>query len=133
MTPYLPNRIRALCVAPLAVMWLVSAPVLAQNAAPMKPAASTPHGGMKMGSGSGHDMKATMKMDMDAMNNMAMSGDTDKDFAVMMKMHHQQALKMAEMQLAQGKSAEMKTMAQRIITGQKKEIAQFDKWLAKQK
>ena len=133
MTPYLPNRIRALCVAPLAVMWLVSAPVLAQTAVPMKPAASMPHGGMKMGSGSGHDMKATMKMDMDAMNNMAMSGDTDKDFAVMMKMHHQQALKMAEMQLAQGKSAEMKTMAQRIITGQKKEIAQFDKWLAKQK
>ena len=74
-----------------------------------------------------------MKMDMDAMNNMVMSGDTDKDFALMMKMHHQQALKMSEMQLAHGKSAEMKTMARRIITGQKKEIAQFDKWLAKQK
>ena len=37
------------------------------------------------------------------------------------------------MELANGKSADMKAMAKQIITAQKKEIAQFDKWLAKQK
>ena len=87
------------------------------------------HSGM-MGS---TDMKQSMKAGMDNMQNMKMSGDTDKDFAMMMKMHHQQALDMAEMQLAHGKSAELKTMATKIIAGQKKEIAQFDRWLAKQK
>lgn len=44
-----------------------------------------------------------------------------------------QALNMAEMELAHGKSSEMKAMAKHIIVAQKKEIAQFDKWLAKQK
>ena len=48
-------------------------------------------------------------------------------------MHHQQALDMAEMQLAHGKSRELKAMASKIISDQKKEIAQFDCWLAKQK
>ena len=80
-----------------------------------------------------HDMKASMMMGMDGMQKMAMSGDVDKDFAMMMKMHHQQALNMAEIQLAHGKSVEMKSMARQIIVAQKKEIAQFDKWLAKQK
>ena len=40
---------------------------------------------------------------------------------------------MAQMELAQGKSPEMKAMAKQIIASQKKEIGQFDKWLAKQK
>jgi uncharacterized protein (DUF305 family) len=40
---------------------------------------------------------------------------------------------MAEMQLKTGRSPEMKSMAKQIIAAQKKEIAQFDKWLAKQK
>ena len=78
-------------------------------------------------------MKGTMMMGMDEMQKMPMSGNPDKDFAMMMKIHHQQALNMAEMQLKTGKSAEMNTMAKQIITAQKQEIAQFDKWLAKQK
>ncbi|MBC7619715.1 MAG: DUF305 domain-containing protein [Candidatus Saccharibacteria bacterium] len=48
-------------------------------------------------------------------------------------MHHQQALDMAEMQLAHGKSRELKAMASKIISGQKKEIAQFNRWLTEQK
>ena len=39
----------------------------------------------------------------------------------------------AEMEIAQGKSPAMKTMARQIIAAQKKEIAAFDAWLAKQK
>ena len=79
------------------------------------------------------DMRGAMMKGMDSMQKMPMSGDVDKDFAMMMKMHHQQALDMAQMELAQGKSTEMKAMARKIITAQKKEIAQFDAWLAKVK
>ena len=80
-----------------------------------------------------HDMKQTMQAGMEAMESMKMSGDTDKDFAMMMKVHHQQALDMAKIELAHGKSPVMKAMAKKIITAQKREIAQFDAWLAKQK
>ena len=52
---------------------------------------------------------------------------------MMMKMHHQQAVNMAQTELANGKSSEMKAMAKRIIAAQKKEIAEFDKWLSKKK
>lgn len=67
------------------------------------------------------------------MQKMTSSGNIDKNFAMMMKLHHQQAVDMAEMEVAQGKSPEMKAMAKRIIAAQKKEIAQFDQWIAKQK
>jgi uncharacterized protein (DUF305 family) len=61
---------------------------------------------------------------------MAMTGDSDKDFAMMMKMHHQKGLAMAKKELANGKSPQMKAMAQKIIDAQTQEIADFDQWLA---
>ena len=127
------NLFKAVCLVPLTAIWHVSAPAQAQTAPAMAPSASMPMGQMHKGAAGAHDMKASMMMGMDGMQKMTMSGDTDKDFAMMMKMHHQQALNMAEMELANGKSAEMKAMAKQIIVAQKKEIAQFDKWLAKQK
>ena len=129
----MPNPIKALCLMPIAALCLASAAVQAQTAPAMAPSASMPMGQMHKGMAGSADMKASMMMGMDGMQKMTMTGDTDKDFAMMMKMHHQQALNMAEMQLAHGKSPEMKTMAKQIIVAQKKEIAQFDKWLAKQK
>ena len=127
------NPFKAMCLVPLTVFWIASAPAQAQTAPAMAPSASKPMGQMHKGAAGPHDMKASMMMGMDSMQKMPMSGDTDKDFAMMMKMHHQQALNMAEMELANGKSPEMKAMARQIIVAQKKEIAQFDKWLAKQK
>ena len=127
------NSFKAMCLVPLTALWLASAPAQAQTAPAMAPSASMPMGQMHKGANGSHDMKASMMMGMDGMQKMQMSGDTDKDFAMMMKMHHQQALNMAEMELANGKSPEMKAMAKQIIVAQKKEIAQFDKWLAKQK
>ena len=129
------NPFKAMCLVPLTALWLASVPAQAQaqTAPAMAPSASMPMGQMHKGAAGPHDMKASMMMGMDSMQKMPMSGDTDKDFAMMMKIHHQQALNMAEMELASGKSAEMKTMAKQIIVAQKKEIAQFDKWLAKQK
>ena len=125
--------IRALCLIPMTALWLAGTAVQAQTAMPMAASASAPKDGMHSSMMGSSDMKQSMKPGMDNMHNMQMSGDTDKDFATMMKMHHQQALDMAEMQLAHGKSAELKAMATKIISGQKKEIAQFDRWLAKQK
>ena len=127
------NPFKAVCLVPLTALWLAAAPAQAQTAPAMAPSASMPMGQMQKGAAGPNDMKASMMMGMDGMQKMPMSGDTDKDFAMMMKMHHQQALNMAEMELANGKSPEMKTMAKQIIAAQKKEIAQFEKWLAKQK
>ncbi|MBC7709441.1 MAG: DUF305 domain-containing protein [Rhizobacter sp.] len=78
-------------------------------------------------------MKKSMMAGMDGMQKMATTGDTDKDFAMMMKMHHQQGVDMAQMQIDHGKSPVMKKMAKQIIAAQNREIRQFDKWLATQK
>ncbi len=124
--------IRALCLIPLTALWLASTPLQAQTGMPMPADVTAPKAGMHSGMMGSPDMKQSMKAGMDGMQQMQSSGDTDKDFAMMMKMHHQQALDMAEMELAHGKSAELKAMATKIISGQKKEMAQFDRWLVKQ-
>ena len=96
-------------------------------------ASSTPskmQQGTSNSTGTSPDMKQMKGMD--SMQSMKMSGDPDKDFAMMMKIHHQQALEMAEIEMRDGKSPEMIAMAKKIMESQKKEIAQFEKWLAKQ-
>ena len=139
-------------LAPMMALCFFSAGATAQTAPAMSPSASMPMGNMgnmpmqkgsmpmqkgsmpmQPGSAGSNDMMAAMMKGMDGMQKMPMSGDTDKDFAAMMKMHHQQAVNMSEMELAKGKSPEMKAMAKKIIAAQKKEIAQLDQWLAKQK
>lgn len=77
------------------------------------------------------DMHGAMMKGMQQMQSMPMTGDTDRDFATMMRMHHQGALDMAEVELKNGKDAQLKRMARRIIEAQKKEIKEFDDWLAK--
>lgn len=123
-----PNK--ALCAVSLTVLMSLSAHA---QSAPATGPATMPMADMHKGATGANDMKGSMMMGMEEMQKMPMSGNTDKDFAMMMKIHHQQALNMAEMQLKTGKSPEMKAMAKQIIVAQKKEIAQFDKWLAKQK
>jgi uncharacterized protein (DUF305 family) len=76
-------------------------------------------------------MMKAMKSGMDGMQKMQISGDTDKDFAMLMKMHHQQALEMAKLEIAHGESPELKAMARKIIKDQTKEIAQLDAWMKK--
>ena len=90
--------------------------------------ASAPMGGSMHGS---DDMGQAMKSGMDAMPQMNMTGDTDKDFAMMMKMHHQQAVKMAKVEVAEGKSPEIKAMAAKMMKDQQREIGQLDAWMKK--
>lgn len=59
------------------------------------------------------------------------TGDADIDFMKQMRTHHQAAIAMAKVVLANGKDAETKTLAQEIITAQEKEIATIDAWLKK--
>jgi len=60
---------------------------------------------------------------------MKMTGNADYDFAMMMKKHHEQGVKMAQDELNKGKDPEVRAAAQKIIDSQKKEIADFEKWL----
>jgi uncharacterized protein (DUF305 family) len=70
-----------------------------------------------------------MRSQMDAMT---MTGNVDEDFAMMMRAHHQGAIDMAKTEVASGKDAELRKMAQKVIIDQTKEIAQLDKWMSKQ-
>lgn len=77
------------------------------------------------------DMHKGMMGGMKEMESMPMSGDADRDFAMMMKKHHQMALDMAEVELRNGKDGKMRQMAKSIIASQTKEIKEFDLWLDK--
>ena len=69
-----------------------------------------------------------MKMDMDH------SGSIDKQFAQMMIPHHQGAIDMSQAYLKAGAHEEkLKTMANKIISDQKKEIGELQAWLNKNK
>lgn len=126
------KSIQTRCLAPVAAILLVSA-AQAQPPPSATPSTSMPQGHMQKGAGTSDDMKQSMMTNMDSMQKMQMSGDIDKDFAMMMKMHHQQGVEMAQMERTHGKSPMMKAMAKQIIDAQKKEIAQFEQWLARQK
>lgn len=53
---------------------------------------------------------------------MPMSGDVDQDFATMMTMHHEQAIKMSEVLLQHGKAPELKELARKMQASQREEI-----------
>lgn len=88
---------------------------------------------MKPGMAAGGDTHASMMGTMKSMESMKTTGDPDRDFAMMMKMHHQGAIDMAQMELKSGKDAYLKAMAKKVIDAQQKEIKEFDQWLAKHK
>jgi uncharacterized protein (DUF305 family) len=133
-------RITALA-APLAVCAvLASAPGLAQQSQGTQPMQGAPAG---QGMMQGHDMMqrdmpnapgtrammgAMQKMNQDMMA-MPMTGDADRDFAMMMRSHHQAAVDMARAEVEHGKDPELKKMARKVISDQEKEIRDLSKWL----
>jgi uncharacterized protein (DUF305 family) len=76
------------------------------------------------------ELNASMhKMHM-AMSAIERSGDADVDFVRLMLPHHQGAIDMAKTELLYGKDAQMRRLAQEIITDQQLEIKLMQRWLS---
>jgi uncharacterized protein (DUF305 family) len=75
------------------------------------------------------ELHQAMSKSMQEMHSMNMTGDIDRDFATMMRHHHQSGIEMARVQARDGKDPELRRQAQKIIDSQKKEIAELDRWL----
>ena len=73
--------------------------------------------------------KAAMMKMMEGMPMMKFTGDADLDFMSHMRPHHQGAIDVAKVVLANGKDPAVKKLAQDIVTAQEKEIATIDAWL----
>ena len=111
---------------------------MAGYALPVSVAAQAPPSGaakMQMGASASADAPMNMPKSMEGMHKkmaaMQMTGDPDVDFAMMMVVHHEGAIDMARAEIAAGKDPAMIAAAKKIITAQKKEIAQFNDWLKK--
>ena len=85
--------------------------------------------GAKAGAGASMQMHEHMMQGAKQSMHMKMSGDVDRDFATMMRHHHQMGIRMAEDEVKNGKDPQMKALAQKIIESQKAESRQFDQWL----
>jgi uncharacterized protein (DUF305 family) len=57
------------------------------------------------------------------------NSDPDLGFAQMMIPHHQGAIDMAKVEIQYGKDPMLRTMAEKMIKDQEKEIADLEKWL----
>jgi len=68
-----------------------------------------------------------------AMSAVEPSGNSDADFVNLMLPHHQAAVDMARAELINGSDAQMRRLAQEIITDQESEIQLMQLWLDRQK
>ncbi|WP_247882561.1 DUF305 domain-containing protein [Azospirillum sp. TSA2s] len=75
-------------------------------------------------------MMGSMRKMQQSMMTQPMTGDTDHDFASLMREHHRGAVDMARAELQNGRDPELQKLARKIITGQEKEIGQLGRWLA---
>ncbi|MBA2746392.1 MAG: DUF305 domain-containing protein [Flavisolibacter sp.] len=89
--------------------------------------------GEKRGQDPVSSMHNAMTEMMKHMKQMQPTGDPDHDFAMMMKHHHEGAIKMAKIEIENGKDEKMKIMARKMLEDQQKEIQAFDAFLEKNK
>ena len=77
-------------------------------------------------------MDHMMKMDQIA-DIQLITGDLDNDFATLMIQHHNSAIENSEAYLMYGNDAELKSIAEKMIMDQKKEIKELSDWLKENK
>lgn len=63
------------------------------------------------------------------LRNVPPSGDIDRDFVRLMRLHRQQGVDMARIELEKGNSPEARRLAQQMLDEQLEDIAQLDDWL----
>lgn len=88
---------------------------------------------MKMDMGKHDELSKEMDNMKADMGKMQMTGNTDKDFAMMMISHHESAVKMSKDELSHGMNARLKQMAKKGIEDQTKEINEFKSWMSSNK
>ncbi|WP_313527779.1 DUF305 domain-containing protein [Shinella sp.] len=93
------------------------------------------HQGMTMGAPADGSPSTQAFIDANAKMHAAMAidftGNADVDFVRGMIAHHQGAIDMAKVELEHGKDADIRKLAQDVITAQEGEIAMMKEWLAK--
>lgn len=89
---------------------------------------SDPHAGHMMSGDESHGMMTEEEL---AELENSMGSNFEKMWLTMMLAHHKGAIKMAETVIADGKDARVKTLAEAIISEQKKEIDLIDSLLSK--
>lgn len=77
-------------------------------------------------------MMTMMSGMMDSMNALKSSGNADRDFAALMRAHHVGAIEMARLEANNGKDAQIRQMAQKMVEDQQREVADFDNALSGQ-
>jgi uncharacterized protein (DUF305 family) len=118
------NRLAILAVGGVAALTIGLAIAQTKEADPM---AGMDHSAM--------DMPSAMKGYMGAMDTMMKAmpmestGDADADFLTMMIPHHQSAIDMARIELAEGDDDATRALAQKVIDAQEAEIAQMQDML----
>jgi uncharacterized protein (DUF305 family) len=75
-------------------------------------------------------MMSLMHQMMNKMDTMPKTNDPEIDFSRMMKIHHQGAIDMANLELQEGKDDSLKRTAKKIMNEQQSEIQQFNSILA---
>ncbi len=91
------------------------------HVAPSSPSAVGDHASMPM-----HQAMKDMQKNAEALK---MTGNVDMDFAMMMVVHHQGAIDMAQSELKNGQDPRMLKAAKRILEEQQTEIAMFEAWM----
>lgn len=74
-------------------------------------------------------MFVLMQKMMQSLDSLKMTNDPDNDFAMMMREHHKSAINMGNLELKEGKDADLHEFARKMIIMQQKEIVTLDSFL----